>query len=95
MKDTYCVELFSLTVFISILLLLSYLPNCTGEFCSNRGAMDSPTHGDKTHDGHSWGPSFDHAMDNDSLWNFGHKVGLCSFFLASCHTVMLYSYSTI
>ncbi|AQK67337.1 Calcium-binding EF hand family protein [Zea mays] len=39
------------------------------ESISNRGAMDSPTHGDKTHDGHSWG------MDNDSLWNFDHKEG--------------------
>ncbi|XP_066370532.1 uncharacterized protein [Miscanthus floridulus] len=45
------------------------------ESISNRGAMDSPTHGDKTHDGHSWGPSFDHGVDNDSLWNFGHKDG--------------------
>uniref|UniRef100_A0A804PDS2 Calcium-binding EF hand family protein n=1 Tax=Zea mays TaxID=4577 RepID=A0A804PDS2_MAIZE len=59
------------------------------ESISNRGAMDSPTHGDKTHDGHSWG------MDNDSLWNFDHKVGLCLLFLTLCHTVMLFSYCTI
>ncbi|XP_062234018.1 uncharacterized protein LOC133931198 isoform X2 [Phragmites australis] len=45
------------------------------ESISNRGAMDSPVRGDKTYDGHSWAPSFDHGHDNDSLWNFGHKDG--------------------
>ncbi|KQK16641.1 epidermal growth factor receptor substrate 15-like 1 [Brachypodium distachyon] len=42
---------------------------------SNRGASDSPVHGDKANDRHSWGPSFDHSGDNDSLWNFSHKDG--------------------
>ncbi|XP_062229893.1 uncharacterized protein LOC133927443 [Phragmites australis] len=45
------------------------------ESISNRGAMDSPVHGDKTYDRHSQVPSFDHGIDNDSLWNFGHKDG--------------------
>ncbi|OEL35620.1 hypothetical protein BAE44_0003361 [Dichanthelium oligosanthes] len=45
------------------------------ESISNRGATDSSAHGDKTYDGHSWAPSFDHGIDNDSLWNFGHKDG--------------------
>jgi len=49
------------------------LPRAT-ESVSNRG-MDSSAHGDKTYDGHSWAPSFDHGTDNDSLWNFGHKDG--------------------
>jgi epidermal growth factor receptor substrate 15 len=91
LKGTYRVELLtplSFIVFLSVVFLCkrSY---CTCEFYSNRGAMDSPTHGDKTHDGHSWG------MDNDSLWNFDHKVGLCLLFLTLCHTVMLFSYCTI
>nr|CAB3471517.1 unnamed protein product [Digitaria exilis] len=45
------------------------------ESISNRGATDSSAHGDKTYDGHSWAPSFDHGIDNDSLWNFDHKDG--------------------
>ncbi|KAL6873971.1 hypothetical protein ACP4OV_014053 [Aristida adscensionis] len=46
------------------------------ESISNRGALDSPVRGDKTYDGRSWAPSFDHGDDNDSLWNFGgHKDG--------------------
>lgn len=59
----------------------------TGKFYSNRGATDSSAHGDKSYDGHSWAPSFDHGIDNDSLWNFGHKVGFCSRFLALYHVV--------
>uniref|UniRef100_A0A453TBS3 Calcium-binding protein n=1 Tax=Aegilops tauschii subsp. strangulata TaxID=200361 RepID=A0A453TBS3_AEGTS len=42
---------------------------------SNDGASDSPVRGDKTNNRHSWGPSFDHGDDNDSLWNFGDKDG--------------------
>ncbi|CAN6173693.1 unnamed protein product [Urochloa humidicola] len=45
----------------------------TTESVSNHGTDSA--HGDKTYDGHSWGPSFDHGIDNDSLWNFGHKDG--------------------
>ncbi|KAK1613428.1 hypothetical protein QYE76_037101 [Lolium multiflorum] len=42
---------------------------------SDRGASDSPVHGDKANNRHSWGPSFDHGDDNDSLWNFDSKDG--------------------
>uniref|UniRef100_A0A0D9WUD1 Uncharacterized protein n=1 Tax=Leersia perrieri TaxID=77586 RepID=A0A0D9WUD1_9ORYZ len=45
------------------------------ESVSNHGATYSPVHGEKTYDSHSWGPSFDHGDDNDSLWNFNHKDG--------------------
>ncbi|KAG2608653.1 hypothetical protein PVAP13_4NG338600 [Panicum virgatum] len=40
------------------------------ESISNRGATDSSVHGE-----HSWAPSFDSGIDNDSLWNFGPKDG--------------------
>jgi hypothetical protein len=69
--------------------LLSFY--CTGIFYSNRG-MDSSAHGDKTYDGHSWAPSFDHGTDNDSLWNFGHKVRFHSHFLTSYHVVDILHY---
>ncbi|KAL5223561.1 hypothetical protein ABZP36_010200 [Zizania latifolia] len=45
------------------------------ESVSNHGGADSPVHGEKTYDAHSWGPSFDHGDDNDSLWNFNRKDG--------------------
>ncbi|KAG8074541.1 hypothetical protein GUJ93_ZPchr0006g40618 [Zizania palustris] len=43
------------------------------EGISNHGGVDSPVHGEKTYDAPSWGPSFDHGDDNDSLWNFNHN----------------------
>ncbi|CAM0908559.1 unnamed protein product [Alopecurus aequalis] len=43
---------------------------------SDRGASDSPVRGDKANSRHSWGPSFDHGDDNDSLWNFDSKEGV-------------------
>jgi hypothetical protein len=40
----------------------------------------------------SWATSFDHGNDNDSLWNFSHKVGFYSCFVPLCHVVEMLLY---
>ena len=71
----------------SLVFLCNLSSYCTGKLYSNRGAMDSSAHGE-----HSWAPSFDHGIDNDSLWNFGPKVGFCSCFLTFYHVVDILQY---
>ena len=43
-------------------------------YCSDHGGAESSMSGHKFGDEPSWGPTFDHGDDGDSIWNFDSKV---------------------